>query len=103
MCVFDLCTLLVFLFVSEMAAAAAGALLASLLFLSTSVPCFSVYNSGECFFNTKGILHVCLSEPVCGYNVSIRGFYVHVHCSIESFSTLCLCFIFLFITYAIYL
>ncbi|KAM6994296.1 prostate-associated microseminoprotein-like [Tautogolabrus adspersus] len=33
---------------------AGGELLAFLLFLSASVPCFSVYNSGECFFNTKG-------------------------------------------------
>uniref|UniRef100_A0A3Q0RPW2 Uncharacterized protein n=1 Tax=Amphilophus citrinellus TaxID=61819 RepID=A0A3Q0RPW2_AMPCI len=31
-----------------------GVLLALLLFLSASVPCFSVYSSGECFFNTKG-------------------------------------------------
>ncbi|KAI3361039.1 hypothetical protein L3Q82_013236 [Scortum barcoo] len=38
----------------EMANTAGGALLALLLLLSISVPCFSVYNSGECFFNTKG-------------------------------------------------
>ncbi|XP_037640038.1 prostate-associated microseminoprotein [Sebastes umbrosus] len=37
-----------------MANTAGGVLLALLLFLSSSVPpCFSVYNSGECFFNTK--------------------------------------------------
>ncbi|XP_041843451.1 prostate-associated microseminoprotein [Melanotaenia boesemani] len=35
-------------------ATTAGLLLASLLLLRTSLPCFSVYNSGECFFNTKG-------------------------------------------------
>lgn len=37
--------------VSEMAG---EVLLASLLFLSATVPCFAVYGSGECFFNTKG-------------------------------------------------
>uniref|UniRef100_A0A3Q3Q4D4 Uncharacterized protein n=1 Tax=Monopterus albus TaxID=43700 RepID=A0A3Q3Q4D4_MONAL len=29
-------------------------LLVSLLLLSSGIPCFSVHNSGECFFNTKG-------------------------------------------------
>ncbi|KAG7216560.1 hypothetical protein INR49_021649, partial [Caranx melampygus] len=32
----------------------AAALMALLLLLCGSMPCFSVYNSGECFFNTKG-------------------------------------------------
>lgn len=41
-------------FFSEMALAAGGVFLALLLFLSAAVPCSSVYNSGECFFNTKG-------------------------------------------------
>ncbi|RVE62697.1 hypothetical protein OJAV_G00159500 [Oryzias javanicus] len=31
-----------------------GVFLTSLLFLRASVPCFSLYKSGECFFNTKG-------------------------------------------------
>lgn len=42
-----------------MANTAGGVLLALLLFLSASVPCFSVSNSGECFFNTKGAVRVC--------------------------------------------
>lgn len=47
------------LIVTAMANPAGGMLLASLLLLSSSVPSFSVYNSGECFFNTKGMLHGC--------------------------------------------
>ncbi|KAK5892359.1 hypothetical protein CesoFtcFv8_012744 [Champsocephalus esox] len=41
-------------FAREMALAAGGVFLALLLFLSAVVPCSSAYNSGECFFNTKG-------------------------------------------------
>ncbi|XP_062279392.1 prostate-associated microseminoprotein [Scomber scombrus] len=37
-----------------MANTTGSALLALLFVLSASVPCLSVYNSGECFFNTKG-------------------------------------------------
>lgn len=41
-------------FFPEMTNTTGGVLLALLFILSASVPCFSVYNSGECFFNTKG-------------------------------------------------
>lgn len=56
--------------VSEMAG---EVFLASLLFLSATVPCFSVYSSGECFFNTKGEnIHVlnliCNHIDYSGYN-----------------------------------
>uniref|UniRef100_A0A672J174 Uncharacterized protein n=1 Tax=Salarias fasciatus TaxID=181472 RepID=A0A672J174_SALFA len=44
-----------FLFSPEMANTAA-VVLVLLLFLSASVPCLSVYSSGECFFNAKGML-----------------------------------------------
>lgn len=54
-CIFSTHGLLSF-FSPEMAG---GVLLALLLCLSASVPCFSVYNSGECFFNTKGTVCVC--------------------------------------------
>lgn len=46
-------------FFSEMTDTAGGILLALLLFLSASVPCFSDNNRGECFFNTKGAVGVC--------------------------------------------
>nr|XP_019948392.1 PREDICTED: prostate-associated microseminoprotein-like [Paralichthys olivaceus]XP_019948393.1 PREDICTED: prostate-associated microseminoprotein-like [Paralichthys olivaceus] len=37
-----------------MANTAGGVFFTFLLFLSATVPCFAVHNSGECFFNTKG-------------------------------------------------
>eukprot|EP00064_Thunnus_orientalis_P005659 superscaffoldBa00000566_g5673 len=45
-----------------MANTTGGVLLALLFVLSASVPCLSVYNSGECFFNTKGEIHYLLSS-----------------------------------------
>lgn len=43
-------------------------LLALVFILSVSMPCLSVYNSGECYFNTKGacmcVQYVCACECI---------------------------------------
>lgn len=56
----------IYSFFTEMANTAA-ALMALLLLLCGSMPCFSVYNSGECFFNTKGTM--C---SVCAYVSNVK-------------------------------
>lgn len=55
-CVHGVSLTFALLLFSEMANTA-SMLLALLSFLSATVPCFSVYSSGECFFNTKGIIY----------------------------------------------